>query len=145
MDRYQDLINRHRQFYAEREQLRANNSAPNLFSLLTLEIEELETAMKDYAFYFGNTEPSQRDWRTAARLEHEVKSELADVGWFLVALFEHYGIDMWEAMSAKNERNQKKYGIMPMNDMSVSYDEARRKSIEIYNATGGDKAHYKPY
>ncbi|MHA1910515.1 MAG: hypothetical protein ACTSYA_02360 [Candidatus Kariarchaeaceae archaeon] len=108
MDRLEQLLILEDAWYKDRPTIARNSeNATRLFKLLVNEVLEL-----------------QEELEGGANVEN-IKRELADVGWFLFALFRRFDSDMFEEMREKIALNILRYDWKEF--QNSDYNEARKK------------------
>jgi dCTP diphosphatase len=117
-DRYTAFLQRLRAFMAEREWKQFHNPK-DLAIALSIEASEL---LELFLWKNGDEIPSQVNARG-----EDIRDEVADVGIYLLQISDALGIDLFDAMASKMEKNARKYPVARAKGSSRKYTELQEE------------------
>jgi dCTP diphosphatase len=117
-DRHAAFLQSLRAFMAERDWKQYHNPK-DLAIALSIEASELLEC-----FLWKNGDEIASRIRTHAE---EIRDEVADVGIYLLQISDALGIDLFDAMAAKMEKNARKYPVAKAKGSSRKYTELEKE------------------
>ena len=128
-DRYDTLITTNRNFLEDRPLMEENNHA-SLSAILRLLADEVDEAIETVE----HGDVIIEDKKVA------IEQELADIGIFLMTVFDVLGSDMYSCIMEKQARNYLKYPAYLFQD--GDYNEKRALAKEEWLDSGGTQSFY---